>query len=246
MKAKTPPQESARLKTLRAYDILDTPPEQTYDDVTALAAFICDTPIALVSLVDSDRQWFKSKVGLNVSETARDVSFCAHAILDNGIMVINDAREDQRFADNPLVACVPNIRFYAGVPLVTSDGHSLGTLCVIDRQPRELSARQEEQLKGLARQVVVQLEYRRVSSQLADALEKIKLMDGLVPICSHCKGVRNDDGFWSSIEQFIEQHSEVELTHGICDRCMQIHYPDAAKAWQTQLSHQVLGSQTSA
>ncbi len=238
MKAKPPSQESDRLKALKAYNILDTHPEQTYDDITALAAFICGTPIALVSLVDSDRQWFKSKVGLSASETTRDVSFCAHAILDTDIMVVNDASEDERFVENPLVTCAPDIRFYAGVPLTTSDGYSLGTLCVIDHQPRELSDRQQEQLKALARQVVSQLEYRRVSLQLADALEKIELMDGLVPICSHCKGVRNDDGFWSSIEQFIQQNSEAELTHSICDRCMEIHYPQAAKVWQAKANYQ--------
>ena len=237
MQAKKLPTESARVRALRAYKILDTPPEQTYDDITALAAFICDMPIALISLVDSERQWFKSKVGLSASETSREVSFCAHAILDTDIMVINDARADERFARNPLVTCAPDIRFYAGVPLIASDGYSLGTLCVIDQQPRDLSAVQQEQLKALARQVVVQLEHRRISDQLADALEKIELMDGLVPICSHCKGVRNHEGFWSSIEQFIQQHSEAELTHGICDTCMQVHYPEAAKLWQEKINY---------
>lgn len=230
MKAKAPTQEAARLEALRQYRILDTPSEQSYDDITAIAAFICDVPIALISLVDADRQWFKSKIGLEVSETSRDVSFCAHAILDQRIMIINDAIHDARFVDNPLVTCVPGIRFYAGVPLVTPDGHSIGTLCVIDHQPRDLSAKQIEMLNALARQIVMQLEQKRIAAQLADALDKIELMEGLIPICSYCKGIRNDKGYWSTVEKFIQHYSsDVEFSHGVCDRCMQHHFPDVAK-----------------
>ncbi|MGC1307741.1 MAG: GAF domain-containing protein [Phormidesmis sp.] len=236
MKAQPFPQESARLDALKQYSILDTPAEKSYDDITALAAFICDVPIALISLVDQDRQWFKSKVGLSADETSRDVSFCAHAILHEEIMVVKDARHDARFVNNPLVTCAPDIRFYAGVPLIAPNGYPIGTLCVIDRRPRDLSEAQITTLEALARQIVAQLELRRVSAQLAEALEKIDLMDGLVPICSCCKGVRNDQGYWSTIEEFIEQHSDAELTHGICDRCMQMHYPEAAKAWQAKKS----------
>ncbi len=229
MTAKTPTREAARLAALEQYQILDTPPEQSYDDITALAAFICDVPIALISLVDADRQWFKSKVGIDVRETSRDVSFCAHAIADSEVMVVNDAFEDERFSDNQLVIFAPNIRFYAGVPLITPEGHPLGTLCVIDHQPRQLSDHQIKTLKSLARQVVTQLELQRVSAQLADALEKIRLMEGLIPICSYCKGIRNDGGYWSTVEKFIDQFSDVEFTHGVCDRCMQQHFPDVAQ-----------------
>lgn len=229
MKAKTPTQEATRLKALEQYNILDTPPESSYDDITAMAAYICDVPIALISLVDAERQWFKSKVGLEVRETSRDVSFCAHAILDDQIMVVNDALKDERFSDNQLVTCAPNIRFYAGVPLVTPEGQALGTLCVIDHQPRQLSKKQVKTLESLARQVVTQLELRRVLAQLAEALEKIRLMEGLIPICSYCKGIRNDQGYWSTVENFITHFSDVEFTHGVCDRCMQQHFPDVAR-----------------
>lgn len=228
MRAKMPSQEAARLEALKQYQILDTPSEQAYDDITALAAYICDVPIALISLVDSDRQWFKSKVGLEARETSRDVSFCAHAILNEGMLVVKDAAEDERFLDNPLVTCAPNIRFYAGVPLVTPEGQAIGTLCIIDDQPRELSDYQTKTLEALARQVVVQLELRRVSSQLADALNQIDQMAGLIPICSYCKGIRDDEGYWSTVEEFIEQHAEVEFTHGVCDACMKQHFPEVA------------------
>ncbi|ASC72579.1 hypothetical protein XM38_035370 [Halomicronema hongdechloris C2206] len=230
MTVKSSTREAARLEALRQYSILDTPSEQTYDDITDLAAFICDVPIALISMVDLNRQWFKARVGLEVTETSRDVSFCAHAILDKQMLVIHDALEDERFQQNPLVTCAPGIRFYAGVPLVTPEGHALGTLCVIDRQPRELSEQQKNALEALARQVVTQLELKRVSARLANALETIEIMEGLIPICSYCKGMRDDQGYWSTVERFIEQHADVSFTHGVCDRCMRQHFPDVATA----------------
>ena len=230
MKVKSPALEAARLEALRQYSILDTPSESAYNDIARLAAFICDVPIALISFVDSERQWFKSKVGLEVEETARDISFCAHTILSKNMMVVKDALRDERFMNNPLVTCAPGIRFYAGMPLVTPQGYSVGTLCVIDRHPgKDLSESQKKTLEALARQVVTQLELRRVSSQLADALEKIEIMEGLIPICSYCKGIRNDRGYWSTVEKFIQQYSDVQFTHGVCDSCMQIHFPKVAE-----------------
>lgn len=237
MKASLPPRESARIEALRQYRILDTPSEQSYDDITALAAFICDVPIALISLVDSDRQWFKSKVGLDVNETSRDVSFCAHALLDVNTMIVNDTLRDKRFENNPLVTCAPNIRFYAGVPLTTPEGHPIGTLCVIDYKPRELSEEQTKTLAALARQVVMQLELKRTSAQLADALDKIKLMEGLIPICSYCKGIRNDKGYWSTVEKFIKRYYSVEFSHGVCDGCMQQHFPEVAEILLADIAH---------
>ena len=162
-------QELLRQAQLDAMQVLDSDAEEAYDELTRLAARLCDTPIALISLLDSDRQWFKSRVGVQIRETPREHAFCAHAIrLPQQVMLVNDASADERFANNPLVTGEPNIRFYAGAPLVTSDGHALGTLCVLDSQARNLERGQVEMLQLLAREVVSRLEARRLASR-ADA-----------------------------------------------------------------------------
>jgi formate hydrogenlyase transcriptional activator len=162
--------ESARLRALQRYEILDTPPERPFDDLATLAARLCDAPIALVSFVAGDRQWFKARLGIDVDGSPRDISFCAHAIEQDDVFVVADAEKDARFAENPLVTGPPNIRFYAGAPLETVDGHALGTLCVIDRVPRDLTGAQLEGLRALARQVVSQLELRRTKN--SDAAQR--------------------------------------------------------------------------
>lgn len=165
--------EAARLAALRRYRILDTDPEQAFDDLTLLAAHICQAPIALITLIDTDRQWFKSRVGLSATETHRNVSFCTHAIQKpNEIMVVPNALSDHRFTNNPFVVNDPKVRFYAGAPLVTDDGHALGTLCVIDRVPRMLSPDQLAALDALRRQAEAQLELRRNLFELRDALDE--------------------------------------------------------------------------
>jgi len=167
--AELPVNEVARLAALNRYGVLDTPAEQAFDDITTVAAALCDVPIAAITLVDEHRQWFKADVGLgDTTETPRSVAFCAHAILEpDQILEVPDALDDPRFARNPLVLGEPNIRFYAGAPLVSPDGQALGTLCVIDRVPRQLSARERHALASLARQVVAQLELRHLVADLS-------------------------------------------------------------------------------
>jgi GAF domain-containing protein len=179
--------EAERLKALHQYRILDTKPEQAFDDLTLIASQICGVPIALISLVDEDRQWFKSRVGVEIAETSRSVSFCAHAIQQQGIFTVADALNDARFRDNPLVKGDPHIRFYAGAPITTQDGYALGTLCVIDYVPRKLTDDQNNALQALQRQVTAQLELRRNLEELRVALEGIETLSALIPYCSTCQ-----------------------------------------------------------
>ncbi|WP_218033545.1 GAF domain-containing protein [Adhaeribacter aerolatus] len=158
--------EQNRLQALLAYKILDTPAEREFDDLAALAAYICDTPIALITLLTEDRQWFKARIGISAPETPRCHSFCQYAIEKADILEIPDALQDIRFFQNPFVLGEPNIRFYAGSPLVNADGYKLGTLCVIDKFPRELSESQKMALGSLANQVVAHLELRLKIRQL--------------------------------------------------------------------------------
>jgi anti-sigma regulatory factor (Ser/Thr protein kinase) len=200
--------EKNRLQALRRYKILDTDPEKAFDDLTILASHICQTPVALISLIDSDRQWFKSKHGVNVSETPREVSFCAVAIQQPDLFVVPDASKDPRFSSNPFVVSDPKIRFYAGAPFSSSDGHPLGTLCVVDVVPRALTPSQEAALLALSRQVQAQFELRKNLIELRTALDErdraeaerdrtivelqhalghVKRLSGLLPACSACK-----------------------------------------------------------
>jgi GAF domain-containing protein len=165
-----PAPELDRIAALQKYAILDTEPERAFDDLTLLASCICKTPIALISLVDEDRQWFKSKIGVAASETPRDIAFCSTAIQQSEVMVVPDTLQDERFRNNPLVTAEPRIRFYAGAPLINEEGYALGTLCVVDRAPREFGPDQKEALQALGRLVLAQLEFRRNLQLLKEAL----------------------------------------------------------------------------
>jgi hypothetical protein len=165
-----PADEVQRLQDLYRYQVLDTDPETTFDDLAQLAAQICQTPMAAVSLIDTTRQWLKAKVGLAIEETPRQVAFCAHTIVHGDLLEVPDATQDERFAANSLVVDDPHIRFYAGAPLISPPGHALGTLCVIDVTPRELSAEQKEALRTISRQVVIQLELRLEMRRMAENL----------------------------------------------------------------------------
>lgn len=182
IEAALPDNEAERIRKLHELGILETLEEQAYDDLTRLAAEICNTPIALVSLVDTDRQWFKSHHGLDARETPREYAFCAHAILDDNLFIVEDSAKDERFFDNPLATDAPHVKFYAGAPLIMSDNLKLGTLCVIGNEARTISATQKEALAALARQVVSQLELRLKIKEL-EILDHAK--DEFISIVSH-------------------------------------------------------------
>ncbi len=173
--APLPQNEQERLAKLKEYNILDSEPEAVFDNMVQLASYICKTPIAAISLIDSDRQWFKSIVGVNVKETPRDIAFCAHTILQDDTFVIPDALKDERFFDNPLVTEGPEIRFYAGVPLITSNGYHLGTLCVIDTVARELQVEQLDAIKTLADSVTVHLDLRLSHVAIRKYVDKLQI-----------------------------------------------------------------------
>ena len=214
-----PKNESERLAALHRYLILDTHEEEAFDQIVWLVSHICKTPVAYISIIDKDRQWFKSKIGIEAAQTPRDISFCAHAILEKHVLLVPDAMTDDRFEDNPLVLSDPRIRFYAGVPLLSKEGLALGTLCAVDHLPRTLSEDQLQALNALSRQVEALLELRRSNIELKEAIAEVKILSGLLPVCAWCKRVRDEEGNWRTIEVYLNSHSEASLTHGICPDC---------------------------
>jgi signal transduction histidine kinase len=177
MQAALPTGEFDRIAALYELNVLDTPPEKDFDDIVSLASTVCGVPMSLITLIDTDRQWFKAKIGTDLTETSLDLSFCAHAILGRDLLVVPDARADARFADNPAVNVEGGVRFYAGAPLITSAGFALGALCVVDSKPRKLGLDQLQALRALARQVTAELELRRYATALAHTTERLQELE---------------------------------------------------------------------
>ena len=205
--------EQARLRVLQKLQILDTPPERHYDELTHLAATCCDAPIALVTLIDEDRQWFKAKVGVDVDATPRDWAICDHAIRQDQTFVVQDASQDPRFRDSPLVTGAPQFRSYAGAQLKT-EGFNLGTLCVVGCEPRTLSDNQRSRLETLRDAVITELERRKLERENR-ALNKRKLS-----VCAWCEQVQaNENGKprWVSPMRFLLR--KYQVTHSICPEC---------------------------
>lgn len=200
--APRPYNEAARLRALAECGVLDTDEEAAFDSLVRFAARSTGAPMAVISLVDDARQWFKARVGVDTTETPREDSFCAHAILQPDVMVVRDARDDPRFHDNPLVTGSPDIRFYAGSPLVTQDGFSLGTLCVLDREPRDLTEEQLQDLRDLAQQATTQLELRRLAhrhERVEEQLEASLARLAEIAATDHLTGLFNR----SKLEEFL-------------------------------------------
>lgn len=227
MPAPLPGNERERLEALRRYDILDTAPEMMFDDLTLLAAQLFRVPMAAFTLVDADRQWFKSKVGIGPPQIEREAAFCAHTILVEHVMEIRDATQDERFANNRFVLGEPHIRFYAGAPVRSSDGFNLGAICVIDREPRgELVAELRAALEALARQAGMLLELRRTSHDLAAVMRDVRALSDILPICSFCRRFRDGEN-WLTAEETLTS-TGARFSHGLCPDCLQKQYPDYA------------------
>ncbi|WP_370981017.1 ATP-binding protein [Agaribacterium sp. ZY112] len=235
--AKAHPREQQRLTKLAYYEVLDTEAERAFDELTELAAAICETPISLISLVDDHRQWFKSRVGLDALETPKSIAFCSHAILEDHIFEVSNATEDERFADNPLVTGAPDIRFYAGAPLVSPDGCPIGTLCVIDREPKQLSDNQRLSLEILSKQVISQLELRK---HALDAERNYRQQQSMLTSIAHdlrtpFNGILGLSQQLSERAEKMEQGRIVRNAHLILDSSLRVYQLlDEMLQWSTQ------------
>lgn len=226
--ARQPSHEQARLDALHRYGILDSEPERRFDDIAKLAAAALDMPIAMVSFVDDERQWSMASVGIARGDVPRAQSFCTHAITQDWLLVIEDTSVDTRVNATVMVSGPAQARFYAGAPLITPEGQRVGTVCVMDQAPRTLARRELDILAGLARQTIELLEHRLTAARLADAQQRLQTMATLIPICSHCRKVRDEGNHWLTLERLVQAKTGSRFTHGICPDCVREHYPAAA------------------
>ena len=212
MKSPIPEDERDRLDAVELYDLIERGSDRILNDLTRLAAAICETPISLVTFVREDRQDHMAGTGMELGSTSRDEAFCAHALDLDDLLVVEDATVDERFADNPFVVDDPSIRFYAGAPLRMPGEHTLGTLCVIDKQPRQLNTSRRDALRILRDTIVTHLELKR-------AREDIKAIRSLLPMCAWCRSIRTPDDRWVPIHEYVSDTQPV--SHGICPICSQ-------------------------
>lgn len=220
-----PANDSERTRALREFEILDTQPEEFFDNITRLATHITDCPVSVISLIDAERQWFKAKIGVDYDECPRDESFCAHTVYYKKPFIVENTLLDERFVNHPAVLGNPGVRFYAGIPLITGGGHAIGSLCVADSRPRQLEQPQFDHLVALAQIAIGRIESALTARRLASALSQMKEIRGLLPICCHCKGIRDDQGYWQSVERYMDTHADVDFTHTICPGCIAEHHP---------------------
>ena len=220
------------MTTLHRYQILDTVSDRTYEDIVKLAAHIFEAPIAAILQVDDGQHRLKTSVGVRGSESfsMHTQTFCEETMHENEVLVIEDVAMDERFIQNPIVTSGPQIRFYIGAPLAMPDGLGLGSLCVMDSKPRRVERREKEMLQSLARMVMTTMELNRVSDALAEEVTKVKNLAGLLPICSGCKNIRNDGGYWQRVESFMQENSALEFTHGMCPPCAAKYFPGVSAA----------------
>lgn len=206
MPAPIPHDETDRLSALHRYQLLDSDPERAFDDITQLAVTICRSKIAAISLIDTARQWLKSRVGTDMQCTHRDLAFCAYTILEPDHFVVEDTHADERFRDHPLVTGKPFIRFYAGVPLINPEGFAVGSLCIIHPEPMKLDSEKLSSLQALGRLAINEMEIRRVSVEWARTNAQVRKLSSLLSMCPHCNAIRDDRGMWTKDTGFENRH----------------------------------------
>jgi len=214
-----PENEEERLELLQQLDILDSLGEESYDFITKVAAEVFEVPIASITFVDEERQWLKSRIGLDIAQTPREHAFCTYNILDDEMLIVEDASTDPRFADNPFVTGEPNIRFYAGSPIQLRDDIFLGSVCILDTKPRQLDEKQKQILTSLGKQVSTLLQMRKVSEDLRQRTREVEHLQQLLPKCSRCGNVRSDDDYWTSVDDYLQTHTHQQVTQSLCPDC---------------------------